>query len=131
MGTNNDEYAKLQIEYAKVKRALDNLIPAHEKLQLEHQKVVAENLKLKAGTNPVESLKPEAHMILKFLFDVDGDASGEDITRKTGLKGGLLDHHLDTLKARGFITQTTLRETTSANRFQISGDGRDWIVGSA
>ncbi|SRR6266478_1452534 len=119
--------------YSEIKGAL---LGMHEELAGaqraadQNLKLLEENAKLRAEQARRKSPDLEALSkdMLKFFFDQGEGISGYAIQQHFGLEISAADYHIDALLRRKFITQTRLGSDSASCWFQITGEGREFMM---
>lgn len=120
----NDEHAKLQKEYARIKKQLDELVPAHEKLHLDHQKEIAAHARTKAqlaATQPA-ALSDEFKQILR-VIEQNEYVKTDGIARLAGIDKAKVEW----IAGRLAETEHILITDTLPRSHRILQKGRDAI----
>jgi len=87
-------------------------------------------LKAQQPQPKADDLEQGAIAVLKLFFDAGRDVSGRQIAQRFNMHPSVVDHHIDKLFEKRFITQATVGDTGANCSYRIEPKGRDYIIKS-
>jgi DNA-binding MarR family transcriptional regulator len=107
--------------------------PLEHSLQLARQLLLKDALAIHIddrAKHKADELQQGTIAILKLLFNAGRGVSGQQIAQRFNMHPSVVDHHIDKLFEKRFITQATVGDSGANCSYRIEPKGQDYIIKS-